>query len=87
MSTSVDRHFTSRRQRMVSLVVGTVGVLVTLSLQSSAVVSLGYTGLIFASTVAFPGLIGSMLIAGNVHAFSLWIAAILNGIFYCGLCG
>jgi hypothetical protein len=72
---------------MVSLVVGTVGVLVTLSLQSSAVVSLGYTGLIFASTVAFPGLIGSMLIAGNVHAFSLWIAAILNGIFYCGLCG
>jgi hypothetical protein len=71
---------------LASLIVGTAGFLVTLSLQSAAVVSLGYTGLVFMSAVTLPGLLGSMLVAGNAHAFSLWIAAILNGIFYCGLC-
>ncbi len=29
-----------------------------------------------------PGLIGSMAVGGNVHAFSLWVAAIINTVFY-----
>ena len=32
-----------------------------------------------------PGLIGSMAISGNVHAFPLWVAAIINILFYFGL--
>lgn len=37
------------------------------------------------TAVLFPGLLGSMAIAGNAHAFSLWIAAEFNGIRYCSL--
>ena len=33
----------------------------------------------------FPGLLGSMILAGNVHAFPLWFACIINCIFYFGL--
>lgn len=33
----------------------------------------------------FPGILGAMAIGQNVHAFSLWIAAIVNGAFYAGL--
>ncbi|MBS1853106.1 MAG: hypothetical protein JST79_19555 [Acidobacteria bacterium] len=29
-----------------------------------------------------PGLIASMVISGNVHAFPLWTAALVNGAFY-----
>ncbi|HUD23016.1 MAG TPA: hypothetical protein VMQ60_09255 [Acidobacteriaceae bacterium] len=32
-----------------------------------------------------PGLIGSMVVSGNVHAFHLWVAAVINGLFYFGL--
>jgi hypothetical protein len=30
----------------------------------------------------FPGMFGAMAIAGNVHAWSLWVASGLNGLFY-----
>jgi len=67
-------------------VVGVVAVLLTLSLEySRTAYSMGYSGLTVVSMIAFPGLMGSMVIAGNVHAFSLWVAAFLNGLFYCGL--
>jgi len=33
-----------------------------------------------------PGLMGSMAIAGNVHAFSLWWAATINFLFYFLVC-
>jgi hypothetical protein len=32
-----------------------------------------------------PGLIGSMAVSGNVHAFHLWVVAVINGLFYFGL--
>jgi len=32
-----------------------------------------------------PGLIVSMALSGNVHAFPLWLAAIANGFLYFGL--
>jgi hypothetical protein len=46
---------------------------------------MGYSGLKVMSMIALPGLIGSMAIAGNVHASNLWLAAFLNGFFYLGL--
>jgi membrane protein implicated in regulation of membrane protease activity len=30
----------------------------------------------------FPGLLGSAIVAGNVHAFSLWLAACINFMLY-----
>jgi len=32
-----------------------------------------------------PGLIGSAGISGNVHAFALWPAALINGLLYFGI--
>ena len=34
----------------------------------------------------FPGILGSMAFSGNVHAFHLWIAALVNFAFYFLLC-
>jgi hypothetical protein len=34
----------------------------------------------------FPGLIGSMVITGNVHAFPIALAALLNTLIHTGLC-
>ena len=34
----------------------------------------------------FPGLLGGMAISGNAHAFSLGAAAVVNLLFYFGLC-
>jgi len=33
-----------------------------------------------------PGILGSMAVNGNVHAFHLWVAALLNFLFYFLLC-
>lgn len=30
----------------------------------------------------FPGILGSMAFSGNVHAFHLWVAALINGLLY-----
>jgi hypothetical protein len=32
-----------------------------------------------------PGLIGSVAFSGNVHAFPLWLAAVLNALLYFGI--
>jgi len=66
---------------LVSLVAGIITALLTISLETSAVVYLGYAGFIL-TALLFPGLLGSIAIAGNVHAFSLWIAAGINCVFY-----
>jgi hypothetical protein len=33
----------------------------------------------------FPGILGSMAVSGNAHAFHLWVAAGINGLLYFGL--
>jgi phosphotransferase system glucose/maltose/N-acetylglucosamine-specific IIC component len=43
---------------------------------------LGHTDISFLVSVLIPGLIGSMAIAQNVHAFSLTLAACFNFLFY-----
>ena len=35
----------------------------------------------------FPGILGSMAIGGNAHAWSLWLAAFLNGLLFSGWAG
>lgn len=40
----------------------------------------------FALTLLIPGVLGSIAIGGNAHAFHLWIAAAWNFIFYFLLC-
>jgi hypothetical protein len=32
-----------------------------------------------------PGMIGAMVLSGNVHAFILWVAAAINGVIYYGV--
>jgi putative effector of murein hydrolase LrgA (UPF0299 family) len=32
-----------------------------------------------------PGMIGAMVLSGNVHAFILWVAAAINGVIYFGI--
>ena len=83
IETSVDEHFTSRRQNVGALVIGIIAVLLTLSLESSFGSTVGNIGLVV--TALFPGLLGSMVIASNVHDISLGVAATFNFVFYCGI--
>jgi tetratricopeptide (TPR) repeat protein len=39
----------------------------------------------FLVTLLFPGMLGSMVMGGNVHAWNLWVAAGINGLIYFGL--
>ena len=71
-----------RWRKVSALAIGIIAALLTLGLYSFSLPSLGKAGLVLAG-VAFPGLLGSIVVAGNVHAFNLWVAAAFNGIFYC----
>ena len=74
----------SRLRKVSALTIGIVAALLTLTLYSFGSEAWGGAGQIVAGIV-FPGLLGSMSVAGNVHAFNLGIAAVLNGILYSGL--
>jgi hypothetical protein len=39
----------------------------------------------FLVTLLLPGMFGAMAVGGNVHAWSLWVAAGLNALIYSGL--
>lgn len=56
---------------VVALGVGTITALLTISLERSVSSFFGDAG--FAITaVVFPGILGSIALAGNAHTFSLW---------------
>jgi hypothetical protein len=38
-----------------------------------------------ACSLLFPGLIGAVVVSGNVHAFSFWVAAPINALIYFGV--
>jgi len=38
-----------------------------------------------ACTLLFPGLIGAVVVSGNVHVYSFWVAAPINALIYFGL--
>jgi hypothetical protein len=71
----------SRWPFIVALVAGFVTALLTVSLEHSASPSFGDAGFVVMAAL-LPGLLGSIAIGGNAHAFSLWIAAGINCIFY-----
>ena len=54
----------------------------TLSVYGAAFPS---TGAAVITALLFPGLLASAAVAGNAHAFSLWVAAAMNGALYFGL--
>jgi hypothetical protein len=38
-----------------------------------------------AASLLFPGLIGAVVVSGNVHVYSFWVAAPINAFIYFGL--
>lgn len=76
-----NRNEASRWPLIVALAAGAVTALLSICLDLSAPSFIGVTGSII-TAVIFPGLLGSMAISGNAHAFSLWIAAGINCTFY-----
>ena len=65
---------------LLALGVGIITALLSMSLEDSHSL-LGNAGFII-TAVLFPGILGSIAITGNAHAFSYWIAAGINFIFY-----
>ena len=76
-----NRHDSPRWPLVVALGFGIMSALLSISLEHRAALLFGDAGFII-TAVVFPGLLGSMVIAGNVHAFSLWLAAGINFVFY-----
>jgi hypothetical protein len=74
---------TSSWRKVGALTIGIIAALLTLGLENFDSLSFGLGRIL--SGVVSPGLLGSMAVAGSAHAFSLWVAATFNGIFYCGL--
>jgi len=70
-------------RRVSALSTGIMAALLTLGFKNFDSLSFGLGRVL--SGVVSPGLLGSLAVAGNAHASSLWVAATFNGIFYCGL--
>jgi hypothetical protein len=66
---------------IVALVAGIVTALLSVGLEHSSYSFTGNSGF-FITAALFPGLLCSMAIAGNAHAFSLWFAAAINFTLY-----
>jgi hypothetical protein len=78
----------SARSLLLPVIFGAVQVVLTLDLAKMSVTSDNsflagiQRCLVF---LLFPGIFGAMAIGGNVHAWSLWVAAGLNGLIYFAL--
>ena len=76
-----------RRATSIALAVGIIAAALTLSLYTPLMGSeplMGSAGRVL-STVLFPGILGSVAVAGNAHAFSLGMGAAINFVFYFGI--
>jgi len=76
------------RRLLLPLILGGVLAILTLNLEKlSATSDNPFLGDVQRCLVALllPGMFGSMAMGGNVHAWSLWVAAGLNGVIYFGL--
>jgi hypothetical protein len=73
---------------LVAMAIGGLFVGLTLSIQRLSVISenpiIG-AAQSFIFVLIMPGILGSMGIGGNAHAWHLWIAAAINGLIYLGL--
>jgi|SRR5665213_1293214 len=79
-----DRYESSRWPLFVALGAGIITAVLSASLEHRVALFYGDVGFIV-TAVFFPGLLGSIAIAGSAHAFSLWIAAGINFFFYFAL--
>jgi hypothetical protein len=73
---------------LLPVVLGGVQALLTLNLERlSAISQSPFWGGVQRCEVSllFPGILGAMAMGGNVHAWSLWVAALFNGAIYFGL--
>jgi hypothetical protein len=73
---------------LVAMATGGLFVGLTLSIQRLSVSSENpIIGAVQSSIFALimPGILGSMCVSGNAHAWYLWIAAAINGLIYLGL--
>jgi|GEM_PF-4566780 len=71
--------------RKSSLIALIVGILIGISVLSLKHLEGGGGVGAFLILCMFPGMIVAMILSGNVHAFSLWVAAIANIVFYFAL--
>lgn len=80
MTSSVTEATRCRASRgaIFAAVLGGVMACLTLSLESLN------PGVVLVSFL-FPGMLGAIALSGNAHAWHLWEAALVNGIFYFGL--
>jgi hypothetical protein len=53
---------------------------------ASLTLAIEYTGSRWSVALLLPGIFGSIVFSGNVHAFHLWLAALVNFTFYFLLC-
>jgi hypothetical protein len=72
----------SRWELLTAFAFGALTFGLTLSIYVAAFPS---TGAAVITAFLFPGLLASAAVAGNAHAFSLWVAAAMNGALYFGL--
>lgn len=77
----------STSPRLRELATLAVGILFGLTLMTASSFGMGLQFRMFRILIVLvlPGMIGSMAIGQNVHAFSIAIAAVVNGAFYAGL--
>ena len=76
------------RSLLLPLILGGVQAILTFNLEGlSATSDNPFLGGVQRCLVSLllPGMFGSMAMGGNVHAWSLWVAAGLNGVIYFGL--
>lgn len=71
----------SRWPLLLGLGVGIIAALLSMSLQHSISRFFGDAGFVITAAL-FPGILASIAIAGNAHAFSLWVAGGFNFVFY-----
>ena len=79
----------SRKNLIIAALLGLVPAIVTLAVEHIAHPStnpLVYEIQGAALVLLFPGMLGSMAVSGNVHAFHLWVAAVCNFVLYFLLC-
>jgi len=71
----------SRSATPIALAVGIIAAALTLALYTPL---MGSAGRVLAA-VLFLGILGSVAVAGNAHAFSIWIGAAINLVLYFGI--
>ena len=81
------RHFVSRGV-LIALLLGGIMASLTLSIEGlgapAEIPMIGDPRSVLV-TLLFPGMLGSMAVSGNAHAWHLWVAALVNGLVYFGL--